>query len=546
MKEEKVKLVATYDRVSTIDQAYNGDGTVRTDASPEAQRHRCLSHMKFMSQKTGQRWVLYKHISDLAYSGKNTNRPGYQELWDLIGSSKIHAVMATDLSRLSRSVIDFLHLVSHCEHHKVDLVIIGLDLDTSNPFGRVIVIILVALGQFEREMTAVRVRENALARLLKDGKINGAAEILGLDRDPEKKGHFLINHEEMVKVEKILHLFIRLSSKKKVLAVANELGLTGKNGREFTAHMLDIMLENVKWRYRGLWYANGDNRDLDQDLLPESKRYQVIKLPHGPLIRDKVLLDSVEEKLTATFKHKMRAGKDNYVYLLSHLLYQEDGSRFYGQPGNGRNKCYRYYYNDKHKLRVHCEELDKVVVNKIKATILDDSQFREMVKDATKRRQANLPALEEKIRDQEKVVADLEGASLHLREQLLDQQKRGQTGFMEWLEGEVKELSRRREQANTELELLRQSKATLVESAGLSDLRKLSMDFLKKFDGLTGTERRSIMSKLVQRIILRSNNQLEIQFFGQPRLSTQPVAERKKGLDRVNVPTHSLHFVPDT
>ncbi len=87
---------------------------------------------------------------------------------------------STELSRLSRNVGDFLDLVSHCEKNKVDIIVIGLQLDTSTPIGRVLVIILVALAQFEREMTSMRVKENALSRLLKDGKINGSAEILGL------------------------------------------------------------------------------------------------------------------------------------------------------------------------------------------------------------------------------------------------------------------------------------------------------------------------------------------------------------------------------
>ncbi|WP_414697044.1 recombinase family protein [Oligoflexus sp.] len=110
-----------------------------------------------------------KHLSD-TIKVKDTNRPGYQKLWDLISGQKIDFCVAAELSRLSRSLVDFLAFVAHCEANKVDLFIIGLDLDSSNPFGRMMVVVLVALAQFEREMTAVRFRENAVARLLRGGE----------------------------------------------------------------------------------------------------------------------------------------------------------------------------------------------------------------------------------------------------------------------------------------------------------------------------------------------------------------------------------------
>ena len=201
--KKNTKLGLSYGRVSTFDQAFNRDGSRRDDASPEAQRSRCCDHIGFINSRKQTQYKILEHISDEGFSGKNTNRPGYQKMWDLIASNTIDFVVTTELSRISRSVLDFLELVSHCETHEVDLVIIGLDLDTSSPIGRVMVIILVALAQFEREMTSQRVKENALNRLLKDGKINGAAEILGLDRDPNNTGHFLINPDELIKVERL-------------------------------------------------------------------------------------------------------------------------------------------------------------------------------------------------------------------------------------------------------------------------------------------------------------------------------------------------------
>lgn len=181
-----------YTRVSTQGQHLDENGNEREDASPEIQKRRCMDYIKVLNNNRKHQGLKGEYrvvhiLEDLGMSGKNINRPGYKKLVELIEAREIGGVIATELSRLSRSVLDFLELVKLCEDNNVKIHILGLNLDTSTPFGRVIVIILVALAQFEREMTSLRTKENAIKRLLDDGKINGAGEILGLDSDPKKK-----------------------------------------------------------------------------------------------------------------------------------------------------------------------------------------------------------------------------------------------------------------------------------------------------------------------------------------------------------------------
>jgi DNA invertase Pin-like site-specific DNA recombinase len=522
------KRVISYGRVSTEEQGLNSDKTEKKDASPEAQKQRCISKIKDLESKTGSKYTHLKHISDIAYSGKNTNRPGFQEIWSLVGAGKIDIIISTELSRLSRSVLDFLQLVQHCEKNKVDIVIIGLDLDSSSPFGRVMIIILVALAQFEREMTASRVKENALIHLLNKGKINGAAEILGLDRDtkPQNKGHFLVNPEELLKVEKILRLFVKVSSKKKVLAMAKDMGLTGKKGRELSEHMLDIMLENTKWRYRGLWYANKENKGTDQTNLPESKKYQIVKLPHGPLI-DLQLLDDVSAKIEDTYSKRKKSGKNDYTYLLTNLLIHEDGSKFASQPA--KNLKYRYYYSPTHKLRIHCDELHKVVIEKTKKTMIDDDDFKKMLEAAVSKRNTELPKLYDQIKQKEKAMAELEVTNTELRAQLRNPDLFSKPELFGWLEGEVKKMGTERQNLQLELETLRRCAEETKDAAGLSDLRKTAIDYVRRFDQLTGTEQRNILEKIVDRVTVMPGNRIEIRFHGQPqKQKTRLVAGWKK------------------
>ncbi len=491
-------------------QTEDENGLRREDASPDAQRKRCIDYVKFLSQQKGQEFRIVDHMSDEGFSGKDFNRPAFQRMWDQISIRAIDFIVATELSRLSRNVVDFLDLVSHCEKNQVDIFVIGLSLDTSTPVGRVLVIILMALAQFEREMTGMRVRENALSRLIKDGKINGAAEILGLSKDPKRRGHYVIDEDEVLKLEKILKLFLKLSSKRKLLQTAKDLGLTGKKGRELTQHTLDIILENVRWRYRGLWYANKGNKDADSVNLPESRRYQIVKLPHGPVV-DSKLLDSVQEKINDTYLTKKKSGKDNHVYLLSHILKFEDGTPFSGQPGKGLQ--YRYYYNKKNKIRIRCDEIEPFIIREIRQEFGSDDRFSAMVESAIKRRQTELPKVVYQIKSVQKRLAEVLETSSELRNQLTDKERRSQHGFMDWLSEQVGSVTAEQSKLQLELESLERIKSELLRVSGLEDLQSQVNKLLGRFNKIAPVEQRSLIERIVKRIVIKPGNRMDLHMF---------------------------------
>ena len=272
MSVEKEQRGIGYVRNSTEEQKQQG-------TSGEAQRQKCLEYAQKLSEsnKYGYQYKILDFISDEGFSGKNTKRPGYRDMWMLIEKEQIDFIIASELSRLSRSVSDFLELIDHCEKHSVDVIVIGMDFDSTSPMGKVFLTILMALAQFERELTAHRTRENALSRLKNEGRINGSSEIWGLVRDRANKGHFLPDESEIADVIKIFNLFLKLNNKKAVIDKANKLGLERKNGDKLTPHVLDVMLKNAKWRYRGLWYYQ-DEGELKS-----------VKLPHGAVIDVSVL-----------------------------------------------------------------------------------------------------------------------------------------------------------------------------------------------------------------------------------------------------------------
>jgi DNA invertase Pin-like site-specific DNA recombinase len=68
-------------------------------------------------------------------------------------------LVATDLSRVARSVSDFCRIQSRLAAKRVELRILDMGMDTSTPTGKLMLNVVAAVAQFEREMMLERQRE---------------------------------------------------------------------------------------------------------------------------------------------------------------------------------------------------------------------------------------------------------------------------------------------------------------------------------------------------------------------------------------------------
>ena len=499
----------SYSRVSTDEQYKNKDGSVKIDSSPKSQREQCEAHIKNLSISRGQEMVLIEHLSDLGYSGKDTKRPNYQRMLKLISRGDIDFIVAKELSRISRSVTDFLELIDHCEKNKVAVIIIGLNLDTTNPGGKFIITLLAGMAQFEREMTSQRVRDNARTRLIKDGKINGANEILGLKSDPDRKGHYLPVKEELIIVEKVMRTFLKTSSKQKTLNEINAMGLQNRKGKPFTMNSLSKLLDNAEWRYRGLWYANKENKDVPPESLPELQRYQIVELPHGSVLPTD-LLDKVTNKLAETYIHKKRSGKD-HIYLLSHILKYEDGTSFRGE--SAKSGQHRYYRNKKHKIAIPIQTIDEMVVERVKRYLGKDQKlFQRLLTKAIKRNEERLPLIESRVSQLQDELASLNEREKGLQDKLLSDSSPSDI-LMGWLEKSVVEINSRRTEIQTQIETLRADQNKIADEIGLSDTLGKMKELISDFGKLTGTQKRTIIEQIFKEVVIKKDNVIELKIY---------------------------------
>jgi site-specific DNA recombinase len=135
-----------YVRVSTDRQADQG-------VSLEAQE------AKIRAMATVRGCDLDEVIVDGGESAKDLKRPGVGRLLALVEAGEVGAVIVAKLDRLTRSVRDLCALLELFEKRKVALISVAESLDTGSAAGRLVMTIMGAVSQWEREAIGERTRD---------------------------------------------------------------------------------------------------------------------------------------------------------------------------------------------------------------------------------------------------------------------------------------------------------------------------------------------------------------------------------------------------
>ena len=115
---------------------------------------------------------------DEGYSGKNTNRPRFQEMMQEIRNGGCNYLVCYKLDRLGRNLADLANLVETLNKLNVSFISIKEQFDTSTPIGKAMLYFAGVLAQMEREQIAERVRDN-MVMLARKGRWLGGNTPLG-------------------------------------------------------------------------------------------------------------------------------------------------------------------------------------------------------------------------------------------------------------------------------------------------------------------------------------------------------------------------------
>ena len=148
--------------------------------SLDAQREACAAYVA--SQKA-EGWVLLPTVyEDAGISGGTLERPGLQRLLDDIDAGLVEQIVVYKVDRLTRSLSDFAKLVERLEAAGAVFVSVTQSFNTATSMGRLTLHMLLSFAQFEREVTAERIRDKVAASKRK-GLWMGGRVPLGYEKD---------------------------------------------------------------------------------------------------------------------------------------------------------------------------------------------------------------------------------------------------------------------------------------------------------------------------------------------------------------------------
>jgi len=357
---------AVYTRKSTE------DGLEQDFNSLDAQREACEA---YITSQGGLGWQLVRrHYDDGGISGATMERPALRDLLDDIADGKIDIVVVYKIDRLTRALMDFARMVELFDKHEVSFVSVTQQFNTTTSMGRLTLNVLLSFAQFEREVTAERIRDKITASKKKGMWMGGAAP-LGYDVDDRK---LIINHEEAETVRTIYHLYLNCTGVRDLKTKLDHRGVVSKirtykcgrtvGGNSISRGALYLLLSNPiyigRMPHKGETYEGQHEAIIDHELWNE-----------------------VQALLMANRNARSSSTNAKHPSLLAGLLYDETGDRLSPTHANNHGKRYRFYIShrlmqDKRKdlsaWRLPAADLESFVIGSLIQRLSDHKQLIEL------------------------------------------------------------------------------------------------------------------------------------------------------------------------
>jgi len=345
------KLVVRKLRCAVYTRKSSEEGLEQEFNSLHAQREACES---YIASQRSEGWVLVRdQYDDGGISGGTLERPGLKRLLADIEDGLVDVVVVYKIDRLSRSLMDFSKLVEVFDRNGVTFVSVTQSFNTTTSMGRLTLNILLSFAQFEREVTAERIRDKVRASRMKGMWIGGVPPLGYSVRDRK----LVENPADATHVRWVFARFIEIGSGTLLARELAERGVTTSRG-----HRID-----KKFIYRML-----NNRVYIGEAVHKGTSYPG---EHAAIIEIETW-DKVHAILTESPRKRAARTRADTPALLRGLLYGPDGAAFSPTHTRKGGRLYRYYVSQtvlKHGAgscpvgRVPAGEIEAAVINQLRA-----------------------------------------------------------------------------------------------------------------------------------------------------------------------------------
>lgn len=496
-----MRRVGIYIRVSTDEQARVIEGSIKNQREA-CERYIDAENLKAEPDKWGQ---LIDVFTDDGFSAKDMKRPALTNLLNAVATRQIDTVICTEISRMSRSVKDWLTLDQLFSDHEARFLTIRQDFDTGTAMGRAMMGFTRQFAQLEREQIAERTKLSYYARACR-GLSNGGPVPFGLDLT-DRKGYLQVNPAKQIIAKDMFDILIhKAGSLQKTVDIITVQGYRRDHGNCWDCQSLARWIRNRA--LIGEVEVNARNKKKDQEKLSETEQYKVVQAVWEPVI-ERDTWKKANEILVNNYR-KLKVNKwKHHDYLLTGLLSCPNGQRLIGSSGWGRaGKKYIHYKHPKGTGKSCGCDIPTIAADKVERKVL--RQLRKLIKspdiieklvakanESLKQTGSGLPkAISAAKRQLNQIQKRLNRATDHVLDADSSEEK------TLWME-KSKTLAAEKESTEVEIARLEQEHSKTsrqnLDSAGITDaLRQLE----DGFDDLPITAKQGLLRAIMREIVV--------------------------------------------
>jgi site-specific DNA recombinase len=323
--------------------------------SLHAQREACEA---YVASQRSEGWALIREpYDDGGFSGGTLERPALKRLMVDIEEGLVDVVVVYKIDRLSRSLMDFSKLVEVFDRAGVTFVSVTQSFNTTTSMGRLTLNILLSFAQFEREVTAERIRDKIRASRQKGMWMGGTVPLGYEARDRKLVVQLVVHETEAGLVRSIFERFVEIGSATVLARELRNEGARTKRGNPIDKGYLYKCLNNPV--YIGMAVHKGTAHPGEQKA-----------------IIDRPLWDKVHAILGENARTRSARTRAQTPALLKGLIFGATGAAMSPTHTRKDNKLYRYYVSqDVLKRgrdacpvgRVPAAEIEAAVVGQLRA-----------------------------------------------------------------------------------------------------------------------------------------------------------------------------------
>lgn len=509
--------VYTYTRVSTSMQV---DGF-----SLDAQNDRMQKYADFMD------FEIVGRYEDAGKSGKSIEgRLDFQRMMEDIASNKdnISYVLVFKLSRFGRNAADVLSSLQFMQDYGVNLISVEDGMDSSKDAGKLIITVLSAVAEIERENILVQTMEGRKQKA-REGKWNGGFAPYGYKL---VNGMLEIEEDEAEAVRMIFNLYANTEMGSN--GVAKHLQLQGiqkkarQNGTNtmFSAHLVRMILDNPVYCGK-IAFGRRSNQKVkgtrNEYRTVKQENYLISEGIHDAIV-DEELWNLAHEKRIAQAKKYEHVNKGkNRTHLLSGILRcPVCGAGMYGNKSikhiNGK-KYETFFYGCKHRTMVRghaCTYRRQINERKLDAAVAEiiskmvgNPKFASVMQNKINLK-VDTESIDKEIANYKKQCTQYIGTKKSLEKQMdsLDVLDKHYDRKMSDLQKRLDKMYDCISEVEDKLEDAKTRKR-VIEKEKLSgdNIYKLLMHFDKVYDTMDDEDRRALLVALVKEIQIYEEEQ---------------------------------------